>query len=193
MSFIPFLSYVIVTTFTPGPNNIMAMSNASRMGLRRSVPFILGVGAGFLVIMLLSSYFNLVLYHFIPRIKVGMNILGCLYMLYLAVKVVRSNSQRRNDSASNNNSFFSGLLLQFINPKVILYGITVISTFITPYHYSNFTLVAYSVFLAFVGFVGTFSWALCGSLFQSFLLKYQKAFNIVMALLLVYSALSVFG
>lgn len=32
-----FLSYVIITTFTPGPNNIMAMSNSSRYGFKNSL------------------------------------------------------------------------------------------------------------------------------------------------------------
>ena len=42
-----FLSYVVVTTFTPGPNNVMSMSNASRYGFRRSMRFTTGVCAGF--------------------------------------------------------------------------------------------------------------------------------------------------
>jgi cysteine/O-acetylserine efflux protein len=192
MLFIPFLSYVVVSTFTPGPNNIMAMSNASQLGLKKTIPFIYGVSAGFFCIIIFSCYFNMALYEFIPNIKLGMNIFGSLYMLYLAIKIFRSNFQRKDESTYNNNSFWSGLLLQFINPKVILYGLTVVSTFITPYHYSNFRLIAYSVFLATVGFAGTFCWALFGSLFQQFLFKYEMTFNIVMSLLLVYSAISIF-
>ncbi len=42
-NFSAFLSYVIITTFTPGPNNIMSMSNASRYGFRKSLPFNVGV------------------------------------------------------------------------------------------------------------------------------------------------------
>ncbi|HWJ02835.1 MAG TPA: lysine transporter LysE, partial [Verrucomicrobiae bacterium] len=35
-NFAAFLSYVLVTSFTPGPNNIMSMSNASRYGFKKS-------------------------------------------------------------------------------------------------------------------------------------------------------------
>ena len=69
------------------------------------------------------------------------------------------------------NSFFAGMLLQFVNPKGILYGITAVSTFIIPYHTSNFSLLFFSLFLAFVGFISTISWSVFGSMFQKFLSK----------------------
>lgn len=56
-----FLSYVALTTFTPGPNNIMSMSNASRFGLRRSMRFTVGVCAGFFVIVGLAIAFTVAL------------------------------------------------------------------------------------------------------------------------------------
>jgi threonine/homoserine/homoserine lactone efflux protein len=83
--------------------------------------------------------------------------------------------------------------MQFFNPKVILYGITVIATFIIPYYKSDFSLILFSLFLAFIGFVATLCWALFGALFQNFLTKYSKQFNIVMGLLLVYCAISISG
>lgn len=42
-SWIGFLSYVFITAFTPGPNNIMSMSNASRLGFKKAFPFNLGI------------------------------------------------------------------------------------------------------------------------------------------------------
>ncbi len=59
---IPFLSYVFVVTFTPGPNNIMSMVNASQYGYKKTLNFIFGVLTGFILIMILSSYFNLFLF-----------------------------------------------------------------------------------------------------------------------------------
>ena len=42
-----FLSYAVVTAVTPGPNNLLSMSNAGQMGLKRSFPFNLGIWVGF--------------------------------------------------------------------------------------------------------------------------------------------------
>ncbi|MGW9018589.1 LysE family transporter [Priestia megaterium] len=164
---------------------------ANKYGLKKTMKFCLGVGTGFLIVMLLCSYFNLLLKNFIPKIEFFMTILGAIYMLYLALKIVSSKNNGKNNDEDRNNSFFMGMLLQFINPKGILYGITAIVTFILPYHNSNFSLIMYSLFLAFVGFVSTFCWSLFGSVFQKFLPKYRSQFNIVMALLLMYSAISI--
>lgn len=191
MPLLSFLLYVFVTSFTPGPNNIMAMLFANKFGLKKTIRFCSGVGAGFFVIMLLSSYFNLLLENFIPKIQFVMTILGAAYMLYLAVKIIMSKDNGKDNDGGKNNSFLTGMLLQFINPKGILYGITAISTFILPYHHSNFSLMMFSLFLAFVGFMSTFCWSVFGSVFQKFLSKYRSQFNIIMALLLVYSAVSI--
>ncbi|MEH7348454.1 LysE family transporter [Gottfriedia acidiceleris] len=191
MALISFLLYVFVTAFTPGPNNIMAMLVANKFGLKMSVRFSLGVGSGFFVLILLCAYFSLLLKSFIPKVEFIMTILGVIYMLYLAVKIITSKNVGNHNDGDKNNSFLTGMLLQFINPKGILYGITTISTFVLPSHTSNISLIFYSFFLAFVGFLGTYSWAVFGSIFRKFLSKYNNQFNIVMAILLMFSAISI--
>ncbi|KON70737.1 amino acid transporter LysE [Peribacillus butanolivorans] len=191
MPLLSFLLFVFVTSFTPGPNNIMAMLFANKYGFKKTLGFCLGVGAGFFVIMILSSYFNLLLKNFIPKIEFIMTFLAAIYMLYLAIKIISSKNNTKDDDGDKNNRFLSAMLLQFVNPKGILYGITAVSTFIIPYHTSNFSLLFFSFFLAFVGFLSTMSWSVFGSLFQRFLKKYRSQFNLIMALLLVYSAISI--
>ncbi|MCP3773305.1 LysE family transporter [Paenibacillus sp. MZ04-78.2] len=193
MLILPFLSYIIATSFTPGPNNIMAMSNANKYGLRKTFRFIFGVTVGFFAIMLLSSFFNLVLYNYIPRIQIVMNLLGSLYMAYLAFKIMKVHKTQNKEQVTDTlNSFFTGFILQFINPKGILYGITAISTFVIPFYKSGLSLLLFSMLLAFVGFLSTFMWAVFGSLFQKFLSNYEQPFHIAMGLLLLYSAISIF-
>lgn len=192
MSVVSFLLYVFVTSFTPGPNNIMAMLFANKYGFKKTLRFCFGVGTGFFIIMLLASYFNLLLHNFIPKIELPMMILGAGYMLYLAIKIITSKNSAKDDDAGKYNSFLAGMLLQFVNPKGVLYGITVMGTFILPYHNSTISLLLFSLFLGVVGFMSTSSWSLFGSMFQSFLSKYRNQFNVVMALLLVYSAVSIF-
>jgi cysteine/O-acetylserine efflux protein len=192
MELVPFLFYVFVTTFTPGPNNIISMSNANKYGFKKTLKFILGVTAGFAIIMLLSSYFNLLLYSFLPKIKFVMSISGGLYMLYLAIKIIMGKPSGKENNSEKLNSFLSGLILQFINPKVILYGITAISTFIIPFYKSSISLVLFSLLLAFIGFLATSCWGIFGAVFQKFLSKYERPFNTFMGLLLIYSAVSIF-
>ena len=191
MPLLSLLIYAFVTSFTPGPNNIMAMLFANKYGFKKTIRFCLGVGTGFFVILLLSSYFNLLLKNFIPKIEFFMAILGAGYMLYLAILIITSKNNDNDTNGDKYNGFLAGMLLQFVNPKGILYSITAISTFVIPYHTSNFSLLFYSVLLAVIGFMGTFSWNVFGSIFKKFLSKYRNQFNIIMALLLVYSAVSI--
>ncbi|MED4750779.1 LysE family transporter [Brevibacillus choshinensis] len=192
MQWIPFLLYVLVTSFTPGPNNIMSMAYASKSGYRNTLRFILGVAVGTTVIALLSSFFNLLLFNFIPKVKLWMSIFGGLYMVYLAMKMLMHKPRANEDQHEKLNSFTSGLILQFINPKVILYAITAISTFIIPFYHSTVSLILFSCFLGFIGYASTSSWAVFGAIFQSFLRKYERAFHLVMGLLLLYSAIIIF-
>lgn len=190
MPVLSFLLFVFVASFTPGPNNIMAMIFANQYGFKKSIRFCFGVGAGFFITMLICSYFNLLLDRFIPKIELFLTVFGFVYMLYLAYKIFKSTANSKGKEGKNN-SFFKGMILQFINPKGLIYGITAVSTFIIPYYNSNFSLILASFFLAFVGFISTMCWSAFGSVFQKFLSKYRKQFNIVMALLLVYTAVSI--
>jgi len=191
-NFTAFLSYVLVTTFTPGPNNIMSMSNASRYGFKKSISFNVGVFFGFFIIIALCSIFSVTLYNLIPSIKPVMTYIGAVYILWLARKTYKSKPHSESKNEKYTNTFYSGFLLQFVNPKVILYGITTVSTFIVPYYRSVFVLAVFSAILASVGFIATCCWSLFGSVFQKLLVNNDKVINVIMALLLVYCAVSLF-
>ena len=187
-----FLSYVLITSFTPGPNNILSMSNASRYGFKKSIFFNVGIFFGFFIIIGLCSVFSATLYNLLPSIKSFMTIIGAVYILWLAWKTYKSKPPKDNTSTKDTNTFFAGFFLQFVNPKVILYGITTVSTFIVPYYKSSLSLALISLLLAFIGFIATCCWSLFGSIFQRFLMENYKVMNLVMALLLLYCAISLF-
>lgn len=187
-----FLLYISVMVFTPGPNNVMSMTLASQFGYIRTLRFILGIAVGFFVLMLLCGYFNLAIFRLIPKIKRTMTILGSLYMLYLAFKIMKTNSKREKRSQDGLNSFFFGFVLQFLNPKGILFGITVFSSYIAPYYKSSSSIVLFSFILALFGFIAPSCWAVFGALFQKFLSKYESPFNLTMGLLLICSAISIY-
>ncbi|MFS0646566.1 LysE family transporter [Siminovitchia sp. 179-K 8D1 HS] len=192
MPLLSFLLFVFVNSFTPGPNNFMAMSFANKYSFKKSIEFCLGVAAGFFVLALMCSFFNLLLISILPIIKVPLAILGVGYMLYLAYKTLTSKDDNRKKNENGNQNLFAiGALVQFVNPKGILYGITVVSTFILPYYTSYFSYFIFSLFLGIVGFISSASWSLFGSIFQKIILQHRKAFNVIMALLLVYSAVSI--
>ncbi len=189
---ISFMSYVLIVTFTPGPNNIMSFVMGSKHGFARTLPFRLGVAVGFGLVMIASSYLNLFLFSVVPKMRPVAEIVGGAYMLYLAARVLMSKVDAPNEDA-HLTSFPAGAALQFINPKAILYGLTVTATFITPYYHSAASLLFFSALLGSISLASTSCWAMFGAGIQRLLGRYGRSLNIAMALLLVYAAASVSG
>lgn len=186
-----FLIYCFITAYTPGANNLLSMSNAIRLGFLQSVRFNLGILAGFTVVMSVCTAFSATLYSYLPKVKIVMQILGAAYMLYLAWKVWKSSSEL-NAGGGKEASFISGMVLQFANPKIYIYAITAMSLYILPVCHSVSALAGFTVILSLIGASGSFVWALFGSAFCKFFSKHTKTVNMVMALLLVYCAVSLF-
>ena len=89
-------------------------------------------------------------------------------------------------------SFFAGMVLQFMNPKIYIYAITAMSLYILPVFHSTLSLAGFTLVLTAIGASGSYVWALFGSIFCRFFARHTKAVNLIMALLLVYCAVSLF-
>ncbi|MBS6953096.1 MAG: LysE family transporter [Enterocloster asparagiformis] len=186
-----FLIYCFITAYTPGANNLLSMSNAIRLGFRRSIRFNFGILAGFAVVMSVCAAFTATLFSFLPRIKMVLQILGAAYMLYLSWKVWKSSADLKLDSGKEA-SFLSGMILQFANPKIYIYAITAMTLYILPAYHSIGSMVVFTIILTLIGASGSFVWALFGAAFCRILSKHTKVVNLVMALLLVYCAIALF-
>jgi cysteine/O-acetylserine efflux protein len=186
---IPFLTYVFVTTFTPGPNNILSMSNAMRYGYKRTLGFLAGIFTGFLILMELCGLLNFVLINLLPQVKLWLNILGAAYMVYLAIHILRSKPVEEGQGEDGLNTFKAGFILQFVNLKGILYGVTVYSTFIVQPGRTPLQICLFGPILAGIAFIATSCWALGGDVFRHYLNRHYRIFNLVMAALLIYTAL----
>ncbi len=190
-SWISFLTYAVITAATPGPNNIISLSNGGRIGFQKALPFNFGMWAGFSVVILLCTLFMSLLNDLILVLKTPMMFAGAGYMLHLGWKILRSR-----DSIEENHShtgFWQGFALQFINPKGYIYCLVSMEAFILPhYHGKPLILIAFALLLAFIGFAFTICWSAFGSVFKLLFSKYSRITNPIMALLLVYCALSLF-
>lgn len=144
-----------------------------------------------MIIIALCTVFSAGLYELVPSVKPVMTIIGAIYILWLAWRILRGDPNG-HENVKATNSFQSGLLLQFVNVKVILYGLTAVSTFILPYYDSSVVLFMFTIFLAFCSFASTCCWAVFGAAFQKFLSRHSRLVNTVMSLMLVYCAVSLF-
>lgn len=189
-----FASYVFVSCITPGPNNIMSMSNGTQYGVKKSIPFCAGVATGFSLILIVCIGCNLFLYNYIPRIIGVMTYIGAAYILFLAWIVWRDKpkEKKKRQLQLDPKAFGTAVILQFVNPKGLLFGMTLITNFVFPYFRSVGALGAVLAFNWVVVLFCSVCWVLFGSVFQRFFEQYRKVINGTMALLLVYCAVSLF-
>lgn len=190
-NWLAFLTYAVVTAATPGPNNIMSMSNGGRLGFKRALPFNFGILAGFSAVMLICTAFCSTLTELLPAVQTPMLFIGAAYMLHLAWGTYKSSGKITEDHSRS--GFVSGLALQFINPKIYIYCIMSMQAYILPlYAGQPLTLILFALLLAFIGFAFTLCWSAFGSAFRLLFSRHTKSVNTVMALLLVYCAVSLF-
>lgn len=197
--FVAFISYVAIVIYTPGPNNIMSMTHSQRYGYKKTLDFMLGVFTGVSILVFLSCYFNLFLFENVSFFKSIVGPLGAIYMLYLAWLIIRpekkEDSEKKGKGYANKAliSYPSGVLLQFLNPKGVIFALTVSSNFILPFFEGNLVYIIFSISMGLVAFSSVSMWGWFGSLFNRFFSQYGKVFNYLMAGFLVYSAISISG
>lgn len=191
MNIVAFLTYVIVTSITPGPSNILMMNEARKFGFIGSWRFNSGILAGFGLLGIISGVFTTSLYHWLPVVGPYFKWAGAAYMLYL-VWLMMGNKSSEKDSRDVQSSFLSGVMLQLINVKSILFFLTVMSAFILPSSPSGGSLVIYLSLSILLGWLSLLVWSGFGSMFKTFLTVHDRSFRLLMCLLLTYSAIRIF-
>lgn len=191
---IPLISFVIVTTFTPGPNNISSASMGVLCGYRKTLNYLAGIASGFFVVMMACGYLSSALLTVLPTMEIYLRWIGAGYILWLAWGILRSDySASESDKAAK--EFSKGFFLQLFNPKVAVYGLTLYSTFLAPISgridYLSFSAVTF----AFTAFVATSTWALFGAAIKKKLKDdvFRKAINLSLSIMLIYTAVELSG
>ena len=77
----PLISFVLITTFTPGPSNISSASMGILHGYKGTLRFLLGLVSGLFLIMLLSGLISATLLRFFPALEPVLRYLGAAYIL----------------------------------------------------------------------------------------------------------------
>lgn len=185
--------FVLAATYTPGPNNLMAMDGARRFGLRRCLPFLAGMSSGLIFVIALSGLFNLFLKAHLPRFQPVLGVIGALYLLYLAFRPFLPSRGPGGAQEAKACTPLQGFLFQLINPKVILYGLTLMSSFVVPWNDTPFVLLLVSIAAGVLAFSSQVLWGLFGSLFQRCFSRFAREVDVLMALLLIYCAWTISG
>ena len=195
MELIPLVSFVMVTTFTPGPNNISSASMGVVYGYRKTLTYLLGIASGFFLVMMSCAYLSSALLNVLPAAERYLRWIGACYILYLAVCILLHSNHSTSEPEKPEMAFAKGFVLQLFNPKVAVYGLTLYSTFLAPIASRIDYLSLSAVAFALTAFVATSTWALFGAAIKNKMKSdlFRNIINISLSMLLVYTAVELSG
>ena len=178
--------FCLVTSCTPGPNNILASYSGFNFGIKKTLPLMSGVAFGYTLMLTFVNFGLIVIFKNYPIIQQIIKVIGSIFLIYLAYKISFSISNS-NILQKNSVKFFDTFLFQFINPKAIIVATIMVSTFVdSNNNYIRESFWVIGVNFIFAWFSITF-WTLLGKFLRKFATndKFIKIFNYVMSFLLI--------
>jgi threonine/homoserine/homoserine lactone efflux protein len=189
-----FVVFASVMFFTPGPNNIMLLSSGLTYGFRPTLPHITGITVGFAFMVGVVGLGLGTVFLAYPVLQTILKYAGAAYLIYLAIVIAMSGSPKPGeDNGRGPMTFWGAAMFQWINAKgwVMVIGTITAYAAIATFPWNIAIQVGLSLIL---GTVSCTVWTLFGSALRPVLTSERavRAFNIVMAILLLASLYPVF-
>lgn len=187
-----FALFALVSSITPGPNNLMLLASGVNFGFRATLPHMLGISIGFMLLVLAVGVGLAGLFISFPWLYVVLKWAGAAYLLYLAWNIANAGpleeNAPENAERSGPMSFLSAAAFQWINPKAWVMALGAFSTYIPATGGFWIVALAAGVF-AVINLPSVSLWALFGARVRHLLRveRNLRIFNYGMALLLVLS------
>lgn len=179
--------FAFVSSITPGPNNLMLMASGANFGFRRTIPHMLGVASGFVLMILILGAGLVRVFQAYPQTYAALKVVSVVYLLFLAYKIATAVPLRDRAAGGTPMTFFQAALFQWVNPKAWAMALTAISAY-TPGHSFGAVLLVGMVFGA-INLPSVGSWTFMGQQMTRILTSPSRlmVFNWIMAALLVAS------
>jgi threonine/homoserine/homoserine lactone efflux protein len=191
---VAFVVFATVMFFTPGPNNIMVLSSGLTYGFRRTVRHIAGISIGFAFMVGAVGFGFETIFLAYPVLQTILKYAGAAYLIYLAAVIAMSEPVTPGqDNRRGPMTFWGAAMFQWVNVKgwVMVIGTITAYAGIARFPWNIVIQVVLSLLL---GVMSTSTWTLSGSSLRPFMTSPRavRAFNIVMAVLLLASLYPVF-
>jgi len=191
---IAFILFAVVMCFTPGPNNIMLLSSAVTYGFRRTLSHIVGITVGFAFMVGAVGLGLGTIFIAYPVLQTILKFAGVAYLIYLAAAIAMSGPVSADqDNRRGPMTFWGAAVFQWVNVKGWVMVIGTITSYAAIASFPFNILIQTAVTLV-MGAASTVTWALFGTALRPLLSSERtvRAFNIVMAVLLLASLYPVF-
>jgi threonine/homoserine/homoserine lactone efflux protein len=178
---------------TPGPNNIMLTASGSQFGFRRTLPHILGIPAGMLIILAGCAFGLEKIFMHWPVLRTALQYISITYIAYLSYRIAISDPKNLDQATTKTRPLkaYESAIFQIINPKAFAIVTSLISTFSLPG--TDYLLSILIIGCVMIGacIPAVSIWTLFGSYMKSWLKTpwLSRTFNVCMAMLTLGSVL----
>lgn len=190
--FTAFAAFAFVSSITPGPNNLMLMASGANFGLRRTVPHMLGISIGFMLMVAMVGIGLVQVFDAFPVSYTILKVFSVVYMLWLAWKIANAAPPGQAEATGTPLTFVQAALFQWVNPKAWAMALSAVTVYAPSQTFGAMVTVA--VVFGLINLPSVSCWAMAGLQMKRVLTNplRLRAFNITMALLLVASLYPVF-
>ena len=187
--FLALLLFAFVSSITPGPNNLMLLASGVNFGFVRTIPHMLGIGVGFLILLLAVGFGLGALLTAYPPIHTALKLAGGAYLLYLAWKIAMTRTMgKAGATGARPMTFLQAAAFQWVNVKAWVMAVTAMSLY-TSAERPFLSVILVAVAFALVNLPSVSTWAGFGTAMRGFLSDpvRLKWFNIAMGAALALS------
>jgi threonine/homoserine/homoserine lactone efflux protein len=189
---LPLLGFAFAASVTPGPNNALVAANAAANGWRATWPHMLGIGAGFALMIVLVGLGLAGVLATHPVVARAMRLASMVWLVWLAWQIATAPVGQAA-APGLRFGFAKAVLFQWVNPKAWLLALSIAAAWVRPDAPAGPQLAVIGVVFFLVTVPSCLPWALLGHgaarlLGQG---RRMRAFNIAMAVLLVASMLPI--
>ena len=126
------VAFAFVSSITPGPNNLMLMASGTNFGFARTVPHMLGVGIGFMLMVLLVGAGLGGVFELVPGAMLVLKVASTIYLLYLAWRIATAAPLRTADGEGGARpfTFLQAAAFQWVNPKAWTMALTAAAVYL---------------------------------------------------------------
>lgn len=180
-------AFAFVTSITPGPNNLMLMASGANFGIRRTLPHMLGVGVGFVLMVLIVGAGLEQVFAIFPATGVMLKVISVIYLVFLAWKIATAPAPSEAHAGARPLTFLGAAAFQWVNPKAWAMALTAISVYAPSQSLLGMAVVAILFGVVNIPSVGL--WVALGHGMRRILTSRKRArvFNVTMAAMLIAS------
>ncbi len=181
------VAFAFVSSITPGPNNLMLMASGANFGFRRTIPHMLGIGLGFVFMVLLVGAGLVRVFDAYPLSHQVLKAASVAYLLFLAWKIAHAAPTQGGTRSARPMTFLQAAAFQWVNPKAWAMALTATTAYAPDRTLHAIALVALVFGAINLPSVGT--WTVLGQQMARLLTSPRRltVFNWSMSVLLVAS------